>query len=79
MQTLFEAMTCARLHDIDETHVGTIQVSEEVNDAAWQQNTKVDLSDQSCLFSCVPVLDGSNMLYTILTAVCSRYQSSIPQ
>lgn len=42
-------------------HVGTVEVCEEVDDAAWEQDSAVQFADESRLFIGLPVDQGVDL------------------
>jgi hypothetical protein len=67
MKACFDVVFCFCLHHCSESHIGTIKISKEIYDAAWQQHSQIELPDQSTLLGSIPVLNSTDMLSTILT------------
>jgi hypothetical protein len=67
MEVLLDIRWGSRLHDSRETHVGAIEVGEEVDDAAGEQNAEVDFPEQPAFFGIVPILNRRDVLGFVLT------------
>jgi hypothetical protein len=57
------------LHDVDEAHVGAVEVGEKVHDAAWEEDAEVELADKGSLLAVVPIFFCGVVFDAVLAAV----------